>query len=215
MTKVRNIRFLIVLAALVSCGASVTFIGQPPALQAQTREEVVLWESIKDSDHTSDYLAYLDKYPDGTFAPIAKRRVAELTTFRLSQWALTGEDLDANDKPIHPDSRPPICKDSYPPSIYRFSSRSHTGILLLYAYTGANRGDKLVVGFITPGQKEPCFYCFYSSPFLPDARTRNGVPEGCGLWAFLSNGATPGEWHVTIRVNGIEQLTVPFTVTEN
>jgi TPR repeat protein len=51
----------------------VTVLVRP--IQGQTREEVVLWESIKDSDRVDDFLGYLDKYPDGTFSPLAKRRL--------------------------------------------------------------------------------------------------------------------------------------------
>jgi hypothetical protein len=49
-----------------------------PLLRAQTREETSLWESIKDSKDAEDYKAYLDKYPEGVYAPLAKRRVAQL-----------------------------------------------------------------------------------------------------------------------------------------
>jgi hypothetical protein len=44
---------------------------------AQTREETSLWEAVKDSRDAEDYRAYLDKYPDGVYAPLAKRRAAE------------------------------------------------------------------------------------------------------------------------------------------
>jgi adenylate cyclase len=39
--------------------------------------EVVFWESIKDSIHASDYEAYLEQYPEGTFAALAKGRLAD------------------------------------------------------------------------------------------------------------------------------------------
>lgn len=45
---------------------------------AQTREETSLWETIKGSKDAEDYKAYLDKYPDGVYAPLAKRRIAQL-----------------------------------------------------------------------------------------------------------------------------------------
>lgn len=57
-------------------GVSLGLIALPPFLQAQTREETSLWESVKDSKDAEDYRAYLDKYPDGTYAPLAKRRIA-------------------------------------------------------------------------------------------------------------------------------------------
>jgi hypothetical protein len=49
-----------------------------PAVSAQSRDESALWEGVKDSKDPEDYRAYLDKYPDGVYAPIAKRRIASL-----------------------------------------------------------------------------------------------------------------------------------------
>jgi hypothetical protein len=45
---------------------------------SQSSEETALWESVKDSKVADDYRAYLDKYPDGVYAPLAKRRIAGL-----------------------------------------------------------------------------------------------------------------------------------------
>ncbi len=42
------------------------------------RYELEFWESIKDSEHPSDYEAYLQAYPNGRFAPLAKARIARL-----------------------------------------------------------------------------------------------------------------------------------------
>ena len=67
------------LSAITIGAASVMLIAPPLPLYAQTREEVVLWESIKDSEHVSDFQGYLDKYPSGTFATVAKRRIEELS----------------------------------------------------------------------------------------------------------------------------------------
>lgn len=48
-----------------------------PIALAQTREEASLWDAVKESKDPEDYKAYLDKYPDGVYAPLAKRRAAE------------------------------------------------------------------------------------------------------------------------------------------
>lgn len=40
--------------------------------------ELTFWESIKDSTHASDYEAYLQAYPDGRFAALARARVERL-----------------------------------------------------------------------------------------------------------------------------------------
>jgi uncharacterized caspase-like protein len=40
--------------------------------------ELAFWESIKDSTHASDYEAYLEAYPNGRFAGLAKARIERL-----------------------------------------------------------------------------------------------------------------------------------------
>jgi uncharacterized caspase-like protein len=50
----------------------------PAPQQAAVDKEVVFWESIKDSSDPADFEAYLVQYPQGTFAPLAKNRIAAL-----------------------------------------------------------------------------------------------------------------------------------------
>ena len=58
---------------------TVSFGQSPqPAQTSQASPESALWESIKDSKDPDDYKAYLDKYPSGIYAPLAKRRIARL-----------------------------------------------------------------------------------------------------------------------------------------
>ena len=40
--------------------------------------ELTFWDSIKDSKHASDYEAYLQAYPNGRFAALARARIAQL-----------------------------------------------------------------------------------------------------------------------------------------
>lgn len=40
--------------------------------------ELTFWDSIKDSNHVGDYEAYLQAYPNGRFAALAKARIARL-----------------------------------------------------------------------------------------------------------------------------------------
>ena len=42
--------------------------------------ELLFWESVRSSDSVADYEAYLNRYPDGVFAPLAKAKVARLQT---------------------------------------------------------------------------------------------------------------------------------------
>ncbi len=41
-------------------------------------KEVVFWQSIQNSNSPAQFQAYLDQYPDGTFAPLARARIEEL-----------------------------------------------------------------------------------------------------------------------------------------
>jgi adenylate cyclase len=49
-----------------------------PAVDADTAVELTFWESVRDSDNPDMYEAYLEKYPDGEFVPLAKVRLEEL-----------------------------------------------------------------------------------------------------------------------------------------
>ncbi len=63
------------------CGGFVcwaVFLLASPQVFAQSHEETALWDGVKDSKDAEDYRAYLDKYPDGIYAPIAKRRITVL-----------------------------------------------------------------------------------------------------------------------------------------
>ena len=40
--------------------------------------ELAYWDTMKDSDNPDMFRAYLQRYPDGAFAPLAKVRLGEL-----------------------------------------------------------------------------------------------------------------------------------------
>jgi uncharacterized caspase-like protein len=46
--------------------------------QASVDKEALFWDSIKDSKDPAEYEAYLKKYPDGTFADLAKAKITNL-----------------------------------------------------------------------------------------------------------------------------------------
>ena len=46
--------------------------------QASVDKEALFWESIKDSNEPSEYEAYLEQYPQGSFVPLAKAKIAKL-----------------------------------------------------------------------------------------------------------------------------------------
>ena len=57
----------------------------PPA-RAQA-DEVVFWESVRSSSNPAELEAYLAKYPEGTFAPLARARIAALAAAEMKSKA--------------------------------------------------------------------------------------------------------------------------------
>lgn len=53
-----------------------------PAAPAAPNMEMAFWQAIQGSDSTGDYEAYLQQFPDGTFAPLARSRLASLRQSR-------------------------------------------------------------------------------------------------------------------------------------
>ncbi len=52
--------------------------GQPAAGQPADEVELEFWRSVKDSEHTDDLWSYLERYPQGTFADLAKSKIERL-----------------------------------------------------------------------------------------------------------------------------------------
>jgi hypothetical protein len=46
--------------------------------QTDSSAEITFWNSVKDSRNPAEIAAYLDKFPNGTFAPLAKIRLESL-----------------------------------------------------------------------------------------------------------------------------------------
>ena len=62
---------LFLIAFLLAC-------GQAHAQGAATSEEISFWESVRDSKNPAELQAYLDQYPSGRFAVLARARLAAL-----------------------------------------------------------------------------------------------------------------------------------------
>jgi formylglycine-generating enzyme required for sulfatase activity len=60
-------------------GRLLRFVGVLPKDGAE-QYELSFWESIRDSNHVSDYEAYLQAYPKGRFAALARARIERLRT---------------------------------------------------------------------------------------------------------------------------------------
>jgi formylglycine-generating enzyme required for sulfatase activity len=66
--------------------------------ESPERFELIFWDSIKDSDNPADYDAYLEAYPNGRFAPLARARAKSLRAQQAKEREGTGpaiEDMDA------------------------------------------------------------------------------------------------------------------------
>jgi len=78
----------------------------PPA-RAQP-EEVVFWESVRGTSNPAELEAYLAKYPDGTFAPLARARIAALDAAKAKPGiaapaAPSTPERKAAAEPVRPD----------------------------------------------------------------------------------------------------------------
>ena len=87
--------------------ATGTAAAPGPAAPAAPNMELAFWQAIQGSEKTGDYEAYLQQFPDGTFAPLARTRLASLRQSRgdaptdlAGKWvseAITNP-FDKNDK---------------------------------------------------------------------------------------------------------------------
>lgn len=64
-------------AALIANPQGIVIAGILPKDTAE-QYELTFWDSIKDSKHVSDYEAYLQAYPNGRFAALARARIGQL-----------------------------------------------------------------------------------------------------------------------------------------
>jgi len=70
--------------------------------ESPERFELIFWDTIKDSDNPADYDAYLEAYPQGRFAPLARARAKGLREQQATKRQATSgpkiEDMDAEFK---------------------------------------------------------------------------------------------------------------------
>lgn len=75
-------------------------VSPPSSAQAApattTQAEAVLWKSIENSTRAEDYQGYLSKYPDGTFAPVAKARLDAITSKQADETAQQQKEKNSN-----------------------------------------------------------------------------------------------------------------------
>ncbi|APV48732.1 hypothetical protein BWI17_02955 [Betaproteobacteria bacterium GR16-43] len=86
-----------------------------PSADTQAQIEREFWVSVRDSTRVEDVRAYLDKYPNGSFAPLAKNRIEAL--LRPTRVASTAEAPPASQNPVtRGDAKPEPQSVSTPPA---------------------------------------------------------------------------------------------------
>ncbi|NMG74870.1 SUMF1/EgtB/PvdO family nonheme iron enzyme [Aromatoleum diolicum] len=70
-------RNLLIIGMLGVCASAQVQGGILPKDSAE-QYELTFWDSVKDSEHASDYEAYLKAYPNGRFAALARARIERL-----------------------------------------------------------------------------------------------------------------------------------------
>ena len=82
MPEMRQTRVVLLVFAIL------WFLAAPPVVAQQPSDaELVFWQSIADSTDPGDFEAYLERFPDGVFSGLARRRLENAEFF--------GEVLDA------------------------------------------------------------------------------------------------------------------------
>jgi hypothetical protein len=80
-----------------SAAAGSTTLTTPPnsirtGASAPTQVEIVLWKTIENSSKEADFRAYLDRYPEGTYVPLATARMKTLSQRDFSGvWACSNQ----------------------------------------------------------------------------------------------------------------------------
>ena len=76
--KERNPVALLALLLVLMTLSMAVLAAAPSHAQGANEVEMEFWRSIKDSDAAGDYRAYLEQYPEGAFAALAKSRLERL-----------------------------------------------------------------------------------------------------------------------------------------
>jgi uncharacterized caspase-like protein len=95
-----------VLNPAVATAATKTAAAAPPAAVV-TDKETVFWNSIKDSDDSAQFVAYLERYPNGTFAELARLKRDRLVTAALPAPPRTAPATDRQVQPAMATPLPP------------------------------------------------------------------------------------------------------------
>ena len=147
-------------AVLLLCGSA----------RAQTAEELAFWDSVQATNSPQEYRAYLNAFPDGTFAALAR--------LRLGGGGATAQPGSAQPAPVQPASAQPA------PAWVRPSRPSVPlvdGVTLDMDATALRTGSNQRVAVVPAGTPDevadPGLFVADSTPVGP-ARLRLTVPAG-------------------------------------
>jgi uncharacterized caspase-like protein len=118
----------------IANGGSAPAAVRASALPSQSTTEALFWDSIKASSDPADFRAYLDQYPTGSFAALARNRLAALGAAKPAA-PTRGESQLAAAAPPAPLKAPP---SSMPPP-----SAAPAGAKLSGAFAAPQPGTKL------------------------------------------------------------------------
>jgi hypothetical protein len=132
------------LAALISIALPVC--AQTPA--EALRVEMVFWESIRASQDPADFRAYLKQYPQGTFAELARNRLAALERATVPAAAAQPDPLPQPGDTWTYRLYEPLRVDGPKERSYvaRVTAASHAGIVEQYAIDGGAPVQKKHIG---------------------------------------------------------------------
>jgi hypothetical protein len=201
-----------------SGAAPVSAVASP----SQPTTEALFWDSIKTSSDPADFRAYLEQYPTGSFAALARNRIAALGTAKPAV-ASRGETQIAAVTPPAP--------SSVVPSSARPSSPPPPGAKLSGAFVAPKPGTKLFlssgvtfqVGAVTghtlelnnmKGEPVPPLVGLFFRPQPEGHYDRAGIEA---IWPLeigktvstAAKGAKGAEQKLTLRVVKTETIAVP------
>ena len=86
------------------------------AQRLAAERELLYWESIKDSDESADFLAYLGRYPDGEYEALARNRLSRLQESARAQVE-ESHAASAPDAEIQETRVPPVSPEISPDAL--------------------------------------------------------------------------------------------------
>jgi TolB protein len=144
-------------------------------------KETVFWQSIKDSDDVDNFLAYLEQYPKGSFAALARIKLKKLKRSRVASLTSSGSK----------EAGQVLKKSSKPSPSSSLSDKQHIKIKIAVTNFIASTSDvkKYVNDFATviseDLERSSLFKPIDNSAFIQLAQARNTLPS-FGNWRGLS-----------------------------